>query len=301
VDRNGVAEPIDTIPPGNYAGPRLSPDGQRVLVMADGDVWIYDMATGRPSRLTRDGMENQAGGYAEWDPTGTRIAYSSRRGGGREANVWIQSVDQSDAPRQLTDLQLGAHIDSWSLDGKLLAVHQHTPDQEANTLMIPMTGTNPEPVPFLQRDFFDGLSVFSPDGRYVAYYSGEARNASGLGDIQIRPYPGPGGQVTISVGGARGPIWAANGELFYRTLAGDRMMSVSVVTEPELLVGPPQVVFEELYPFASPTIYRADYDVTDDGERFLMLVDATTSAPQADQINVVLDWTMELLERVPVD
>ena len=53
VDRNGRSDPIPTIPPGNFGHPRLSPDGERLLVGADGDLWIYDLATGRRSGITR--------------------------------------------------------------------------------------------------------------------------------------------------------------------------------------------------------------------------------------------------------
>jgi serine/threonine-protein kinase len=192
----------------------------------------------------------------------------------------------------LTDLDGSVDVDSWSPDGRVLAVHHHPPQGNQDILMIPMAEPNRKPEPFLVRGFQDEGSTFSPDGRYVAYVSGEA----GQNEVQIRPYPGPGGQVTVSVGGGTKPVWTANGELFYRNLAGDRMMSVSLATEPALMVGPPQVVFQERYPLF-PSL-RADYDVTDDGKRFLMVTDGTT--PAAPRINIVLNWFEELKARLPV-
>ena len=99
VDRTGGVEPIETIPPNEYSWPRLSPDGERVLVLADGDARIYDLASGRESRLTTDGATS----YVGWTPSGDEVTYSSTRGSGG-FEVWIQPVDGSGAARQLTAL-----------------------------------------------------------------------------------------------------------------------------------------------------------------------------------------------------
>ena len=287
VDRDGTVERIETIPGGTT--PRLSPEGGRVLLEADGDLWIYDVVSGRASRVTRDG-ESVRG---TWDSTGARVAYSSSRGGSQQ--VWVEPADASGEPRQGTDLEGGrVHVDSWSRDGRTLVVHQHT-GGPIKLLTLPMDGATAEPAVFLEREFSTLGAVFSPDGRYVAYHSQE----TGQGEIYIRPYPGPGGQQTASVGGGQQPVWAANGELFYRDLTGERMLLVAVTTEPSLVVGTPRQLFQgrfyNLLPGGSP---RPQYDVTADGQRFLM-VEAGT-AESRPQINVVLNWTQELLERVPV-
>jgi hypothetical protein len=48
-------------------------------------------------------------------------------------------------------------------------------------------------------------------GRYVAHEA----DATGQREIYVRPYSKPGGQVTVSVGGGREPVWANNGDLFF--------------------------------------------------------------------------------------
>ncbi len=123
---------------------------------------------------------------------------------------------------------------------------------------------------------------------------------TGQREIYIQPYPGPGGQETVSVGGGREPVWATNGELFYRNLAGDRVMAVSVTTEPTLTMGTSREVLQGNYVFDS---IHPQYDVTADGQRFLMLQDAATeNSGEAGPppINTVLNWFEELKERVPV-
>ena len=235
VDREGATTPITTVPGGTT--PRLSPDGERVLLEADGDLWIYDAASGRESRVTRDG----ASARGAWDPSGTRVAYSSGTGEGQQ--VWVAPTDASGEPRQRTDLGDGqVHVDSWSRDGGSLMVHQHR-GGAINLLTVPMDDANAAPDTFLEREFSTEGAVFSPDGRYVAYQSQE----SGQREIYVRPYPGPGGQQTVSVGGGQQPVWAATGELFYRDPDGRRMMAVSMTTDPMLIVGTPRELFQGSY------------------------------------------------------
>jgi Tol biopolymer transport system component len=294
VNRKGTApEPINTIPPDEYEDPRLSPDGTRVLVTRDGDIWIYDIASGRTSRATRDGVSLMG----VWDPTGAQVAYSSGRGGNLEA--WVVPADGSAEPRQLTTLGGQIHVDSWSPDGRLLTLHRHAPEGGVDIFVVPMDQADRKP-----RLFVEGLVVaegadFSPDMRYVAYLSPE----SGRREIYVRPYPGPGGQVTVSVGGGREPIWSANGEVFYRSLTGDRMFAVSITTTPTLTVGSPVELFQRPY-YISPTgSPRPQYDITADGQRLVMLAPGPglTSTLGGSRIVVVQNWREELKRLVPVN
>ena len=148
VDRNGVAEPLETIPPGRYQAPRLSPNEKRVLVVADGDVWIYDIATGRRSAVTTDGLGINE---AEWDPTGTQVAFSSQRAG--LLNVFVQPADGSGTARQLTSLEGRVEVDSWSPNGDVMAAHHHSPEGPTNILMIQVGEEGSAPQDFLVREF----------------------------------------------------------------------------------------------------------------------------------------------------
>ena len=113
VNRDGTTGgAIDTVPAGALQDPRLSPDGSRVLITRDGDIWIYDLASGRGSKVTKDGRSQMG----VWDPTGTRVAYSSTKGSVMEA--WVAAADGSGAPRQLTHDGGLVHVDSWSPDGQ---------------------------------------------------------------------------------------------------------------------------------------------------------------------------------------
>ncbi len=74
------------------------------------------------------------------------------------------------------------------------------------------------------------------------------------------------------------------------------MMAVDVTTEGTFSAGKPKVLFEGSY-VPTPRSFP-DYDVSPDGQRFLMLKSAEEATPT--QINVVLNWFEELKQKVPV-
>jgi eukaryotic-like serine/threonine-protein kinase len=112
----------------------------------------------------------------------------------------------------------------------------------------------------------------------------------------VQPYPGPGGKWQISTEGGTEPVWNPNGrELFYRS--GDKMMAVEIATQPSFAAGKPRMLFEG--PYEPPPVPIPNYDVSTDGQRFLMLKPSELEAAAPTQINVVLNWFEELKRRVP--
>ncbi len=134
--------------------------------------------------------------------------------------------------------------------------------------------------------------MFSPDGRWLAYHS-YASDRFTAPDVYVQPFPGPGEKRQISTGGGAEPVWNSNGrELFYRN--GDKMMAVEITTEPTFTAGTPRLLFEGRY--ERDVANRTYYDVSPDGQRFLMVEAAETGTAQ---INVVLNWFEELKQKVP--
>ena len=149
-----------------------------------------------------------------------------------------------------------------------------------------------KPQPFLESPFIKTAPRFSPDGHWIAYNSRE----SSRDEIYVRPYPGPGGQWQISTDGGTEPAWNPKGrELFYRS--GTRMMVVDVSTQPTFSAGKPKTLFEGS--FVPTPRSLANYDVSPDGQHFLMLKPSEQAQAPA-QINVVLNWFEELKRRVPI-
>jgi Tol biopolymer transport system component len=230
-----------------------------------------------------------------WNPAGSQVAYSSAKSGNLEA--WITSSDGSGQPRQLTSLGGQVHVDSWSPDGRTLTLHHHLLERPTSIFLLSLDRAGSKPDVFLEGDFNAEGANFSPDGRSVAYLSQE----TGQREIYIRSYRGSGGQVTVSVGGGREPIWAKNGDLFYRSLNGERMFAVQVATEPTLRVGTPVQLFQGPFYIPGTGSPRPQYDVAADGQRLLMLTtrSSTDSSPARPQIVIVQGWFEELKRLVP--
>jgi len=146
--------------------------------------------------------------------------------------------------------------------------------------------------PIIATEFDEHSPMFSPDGHWLAYVSGR----SGREEVCVQAYPGSGPWHQVSTDGGREPVWSRDGrELFYRS--GDRMMVVDVAAGPELSIGLPRVLFEGHYlmGFGGGNMY----DVTPDGQRFLMVRQPPDAAPT--EIRVVLNWAEELKRLVPTE
>ena len=95
VDPLGPVQAL-TLPPGTYANPRVSPDGQQVAVWmpSDPNIWIFDSSGDALSRLTFEGANDNP----IWTPDGKRIAFGSNRTGSQ--NLFWKSADGSGAAEQ---------------------------------------------------------------------------------------------------------------------------------------------------------------------------------------------------------
>jgi eukaryotic-like serine/threonine-protein kinase len=285
VSRNGAEQPLPA-PPQAYEIVRLSPDGRRVAVELDEQFWLYDLARDTLTRFTFEGQRNQ---NPVWTPDGKRIAFFSTKEG--IENLFWQLADGSGGLERLSTSEYVQIPRSWSPDGQLLAFDVVNPKTQYDIWVLRMSDRKAQP--FLQTPFNEGGATFSPDGHWLAYVS----NESGRPEVYVQPYPGPGGKYQISTEGGTEPAWNHNGkELFYRS--GNKMMALEVATQPGFVAGKPHMLFEGQYVTNDWPQVSTAYDVSADGQRFLM-VKATEQASSATQINVVLNWFEELKQKVP--
>jgi Tol biopolymer transport system component len=235
--------------------------------------WLYDLARETLTRFTFEG--GSVSGQA-WTPDGKRIAYGE---------CFSRLSDGSGGAEKMTEEACA--VGSFSPDGQLLAW-----GGAANSNIFVLRLSDRKVQTFLQTPFNEAAPEFSPDGRWLAYSSDE----SGRREVYVQPYPGPGRKWQISAEGGNEPVWNRNGrEIFYRS--GDRMMAVDITTQQSFSAGRPKMLFEGRY---QPTpVQRANYDVSPDGQRFLMVKPTAAQEAAPTQINVVLNWTEELKRRVP--
>ncbi len=76
------------------------------------------------------------------------------------------------------------------------------------------------------------------------------------------------------------------------------MMVVSIQTEPAFKAGRPRVLFEGLYLSTRISLGYQYYDISPDGQRFLLIKAEEGSTAH---INVVLNWFEELKRLVPTN
>jgi Tol biopolymer transport system component len=287
VDRKGVEQALPASAHA-YRYPRLSPDGRRVAVTieeSESHIWLYELARDTLTRLTFQGNVNLIGA---WAPDGKQIAFQSNREG--PPNIFWQLADGSGGLERLNASEYNQVPNSWSRDGQLLAFIEVNPTTGYDIWVLRMSDRKAQP--FLRTPFNEGAPRFSPDGRWLAYVSDE----SGRFEIYVQPYPGPGGKWQVSTEGGMEPAWNPNGrELFYRS--GDKMMAVEITTQPSFSAGKPRVLFERPYQPTPGTF--PNYDVSPDGQRFLMLKPSEQGQAAPTQINVVLNWFEELKQKVP--
>jgi Tol biopolymer transport system component len=253
----------------------------------DAQIWLYDLLRETFTRFTFVGNVNNA---PVWTPDGKRIAFNSNSNTKGQLNIFWQPADGSGGMERLTTSEFIQAPVSFSRDGQLLWFLEINPATGFDIWV--MQASDRKAQPFLRTPFNESAPQLSPDGRWLVYISTE----SGRYEIYVQPYPGPGGKWQISTEGGTEPLWNPNGrELFYRS--GNKMMAVDISTQPSFVAGKPRMLFEG--PYLPTPLTNPNYDVSPDGQRFLMLkpVEQTQEAPT--QINVVLNWFEELKRRVP--
>jgi Tol biopolymer transport system component len=272
--------------PKAYAYPRLSPDGRRLaLAISTGgraDVWAYDIAQATPTRLTTSGTLNDR---PEWTPDGKRVLYRGDRGA-RTAIWWVPA----DLSGPATPVQGSDAHDFYegvvTPDGKSLVYQiDDAGAHQADVMYRALVGDTTSR-PMAATTFAEAQARVSPDGRWVAYVTDE----SGASQVVVRPFPGPGGQVQVSSDGGWEPVWERDGRrLFYRD--GRHLIAASVTTSPHFAVTGRTELFADDYRFAQAP--HANYDVSPDGTRFLMVKSA-----EAPELYVAYGWLRELRERM---
>jgi len=282
VDRQAQVRPITAR--ANLGEFSISPNGRSVaarLFAINDDIWIYDVATGTPVRLTEEPRDEI---YPTWTPDGTRIAFGTRTG-----RIFWKRADGSGQREELSRGEYPRYPTSFSPDGRSMAFVEIHPARQRDIWLMPMDGDR-KATPLLASDADESGARFSPDGRWLAYVS----NESGRDEIFIRRVDGAGGRKRVSSEGGVGPVWGPNGrELFF--IKGGTLRVIGLDADGTPVGGDRSVMtvpkFEDVE--FDPAMY--DYGILPDGAHFVFSLGPSASAPT--HYNVVLNWFQELKTR----
>jgi Tol biopolymer transport system component/predicted Ser/Thr protein kinase len=276
--------------PGPVFEPAIAPDEKSLVFRRSrafesevrrADLWLRDLTRGIDQRFTTDASFKLV---PFWSPRGDRIAFTSSPRPG-SSDLYVKAASGTGQAELLLHTANPKFISQWSRDGRFIVYTEFDSKTRADIWVLPMDeGVERKGIPFLRSEFNEHFGQLSPDGHWMAYTS----DLSGQSEVYVRQFPSGEGEKRISIAGGEQPRWRGDGrELFF--LGGDgEMMAVAVKAtagpKPTFEPETPQRLFE-----AHLVAGGLEYDVTADGQRFLLNTIAGSSL-SAPLLNVVLNW-----------
>ncbi len=265
--------------PGFIESPAISPDGGHVALeyTSDGvqEIRNYEVRRGIAISVHKSAVTWRQ----MWSPDGGSILFGLQTEPGKSDIARVSA----DGTGDVTILVKGDHYatpNDLSRDGRWLLFDSDSAGDPTSDLGLDDLGNPGHPRRLLDspKGVAERDGRFSPDGAWVAYTSDE----SGRDEIYLVGVAS-GKRIRVSPGGGLQPRWRRDQrELYYLTRV-DEIVAVAIEAGGDgLIVGAPKVLFE------APILGRNGlYDVTADGQRFLILTgerDRPTSA------RVLLNW-----------
>jgi serine/threonine-protein kinase len=291
----------------DWGNPRFSPDGQKLAIdIFDGkqhDVWVYELARDTLTQLTFDAAEDR---NPVWTPDGRRIVFNSDRAKAGVYNLYWVNADGTGEVTRLTDSPNSQRPFSWHPSGKFLAFYENRAATSADLMMLPMEGDATRgwkpgtPTVFLSTPAAEVGPMFSPDGRFVAYFSTEA--GGGTFDVYVRPFPGPGGKWRISTTGGIYPEWSAT--------THELLFANYLDPTPSKIMAAPYVVVGDSFQVQTPKVWsptsvqkasttNSAYDLHPDGKRIAAVAVVDQGSTLQDKVVFFFNFAEHLSKIAP--
>jgi hypothetical protein len=263
-----------------------SPDGGQLAFFRRGetnsDIWLLETRRNVRTRFTSHPGEDI---FPAWSRDGSRIVFSSNRNGG--FSLYQKRTSGNDADELvLPATPEETFASDTSPDGQLVLFQRRSVKTGWDVWSLPL-GEAGTPTPVIQTEFDERDGLFSPDGKWLAYFA----NSSGRFEVYVQPFPGPGPRQQVSTSGGVQVRWRQDGrELFY--LALDRTLMAApmqfAADGRAVTVGTPLPLFVARVGRLLNPGPGAEYIVSADGQRFLM----NTLAQEANSnpIRLVVNW-----------
>jgi eukaryotic-like serine/threonine-protein kinase len=269
-DRSG--KELGVVGEPGFWSPQLSPDGRYVAVGHDRDgtgQWsttIFDRGRGISLTLPRVGTHKAHA----WSPDGQWIYYSAIR---ERDGIYRRRADGSGAEETVLEESTA-----------FVLVNSHSPAAPRLLYMDFANGTGALRELFIEtkqtREVVWGAEgIYSPDGEWIAYVD------FGLQSLAIT-HADRGGRIQVAGGGAQIRWRSDMTELYY--IAPDKKLMCVPLTKRDGTIEPgnPFELFQTR--IVEPTLVLFQYDVSQDGEEFLI-----NSLPRADAaapLSLIVNW-----------
>jgi Tol biopolymer transport system component len=269
------------LPGGRYVHIRISPDGTRAALVrsasrTESAVLLADIQRGGATPVSTGRGLN---GSPVWSPNSDRIVFSGNRNGPND--VFIKNILETTSEQTFYQSSVAfKNPDTWSPDGKWIALRQLDSDTAQNVYLLPTTG---EVVaqPYVMGPGRDEAVAISPNGRWMAYLGED----TGAQELYAQGFPKPGGRVQISTEGALWAWWADEGRrLVFVESNRMRLMTVDVSEGDAIKVSTPRL----LATFPKGIVW---IDAMPDRQRFLALLPERTGT---GTVTVVQNWMAAL-------
>ncbi len=267
-----------------YDQPRLSPDGSHIVLRVGagayntGDLWVLELASGALTRLTSGNNSYRP----TWSRDGKRIYYMTGNPG--TSKVMAKPWD-------------GSGTDSVVLDRTQIAEFAEGPTGgwsalrnygQRDILIVPTDSiASAQPRPFVVGPSNETDMTFSPSGRLLAYQSDE----TGRQEVYVRPVPGPGPRVPVSVNGGQRPFWSRDGGTLYFN-AGTTIMAAAITEQPSVAVTRRDSLFN-----ASVATDALNMAVLPGGRGFVAVLDPERQVAVPYSLTLITNW-QSLFDRI---
>jgi Tol biopolymer transport system component len=270
-----------------HYGPRLSPDERRLAVSryepgsTSGGIWIHDLERGGAYPLTFGDQSDDT--LAIWSPDGTELAYAAL-GGGRASGIYRVDARQAGSERLWIPGERFKIPAAWLPGGDGLLYQENDESGGFSLWTTDLEGSG-APRRLGPERIAETNPALSPDGRWVAFGSDATRRI----EVYVRRLDDStrDGALRVSSDGGNFPRWRGDGRELYYVDDNGRVMAVPIELGSKPTVGAPEPLFQALLEESADP----QYDVTADGERFLL---NRTTIEDRVPVSVVLGWPARL-------
>lgn len=257
--------------------PHISPDGKRLAVKRDQNLWIIDLEKGTGQRITTTFAQHPV-----WSPDGTRIVASTTPG------MAVINANGSGEPELL--LSGPRFPREWTSDGRFILYVYRGVKSRLDMYALPLFGERKEML-LLESPFDEQQPQLSPDGKWLIYSTDD----TGDYEIYVRSFSEDAKlgseKVRLSTASGRSPVWRRDGrELFFVTSDGTLMSAEIKSGGANFQFSSPKPLFKTRMVGWFGNVH--EYDVSPDGQR--ILIGTLVGDSKAPPPTVIMNWTKAL-------